>query len=310
VEKGLLRDGHTLVGACDEVGRGALGGPVTVGIVLVDASVQRPLSGVRDSKLLTPQARVALVPRIRRWVVGHAVGHASAEEIDEHGIIAALRMAGTRALAALPAHPDVVLLDGNHDWLSRPRQPSLFDDTPLAELAPPVVRTMIKADLRCSSVAAASVLAKTERDAIMVRLAASHPGYGWDVNKGYSTAAHAEALRRLGPCVHHRQSWRLPELVGPECDGLFDAPGGSPGAYEDGSLGCVGLAEHDDAMARDDDLDALVDGVDDVDDGWDPEDDVVDHPGVTGDVDLVDEPVDADAAGLPRGGRQLAHAPR
>jgi ribonuclease HII len=224
VEKRLLREGHTLVGACDEVGRGALGGPVTVGIVLVDAGVQRPLSGVRDSKLLTPQARVALVPRIRRWVVGHAVGHASAEEIDEHGIIAALRMAGTRALAALPAQPDVVLLDGNHDWLSRPRQPTLFDGTPLAEVPPPVVRTMIKADLRCSSVAAASVLAKTERDTIMVRLAASHPGYGWEINKGYSTAAHTQALRRLGPCVHHRQSWRLPELVDPECEGLFDAP--------------------------------------------------------------------------------------
>jgi ribonuclease HII len=238
VEKGLLREGHTLVGACDEVGRGALGGPVTVGIVLVDASVQRPLAGVRDSKLLTPQARVALVPRIRRWVAGHAVGHASAEEIDEHGIIAALRMAGTRALVALPAQPDVVLLDGNHDWLSRPRRPTLFDDSPLAELPPPVVRTMIKADLRCSSVAAASVLAKTERDAIMVRLAASHPGYGWEINKGYSTAGHTDALRRLGPCVHHRQSWRLPELVDPECDGLFEVPavpvpvppGDAPGA--------------------------------------------------------------------------------
>ena len=224
VEKGLLRSGHTLVGACDEVGRGALGGPVTVGIVLVDAGVQRPLAGVRDSKLLTAQAREALVPRIRRWVVGHAVGHASAEEIDEHGIIAGLRMAGTRALAQLPAQPDVVLLDGNHDWLSRPRQPSLFDETPLAEAVPPLVRTMIKADLRCSSVAAASVLAKTTRDAIMVRLAADHPGYGWEENKGYSTAAHVEALRRLGPSVHHRQSWRLPELLVPECEGLFAPP--------------------------------------------------------------------------------------
>jgi ribonuclease HII len=224
VEKRLLRDGHTLIGACDEVGRGALGGPVTVGMVLVDARVQRPLSGVRDSKLLTPAARLALVPRIRRWVVGHAVGHATAEEIDEHGIIAALRMAGHRALAALPAHPDVVLLDGNHDWLSRSRQPTLFDGTALADVEPPRVRTMIKADLQCSSVAAASVLAKTERDAIMVRLAADHPGYGWEENKGYSTAAHMEALRRLGPSVHHRQSWRLPELVGPECEALFDDP--------------------------------------------------------------------------------------
>jgi ribonuclease HII len=274
VEKRLLREGHTLVGACDEVGRGALGGPVTVGIVLVDASVQRPLAGVRDSKLLTAQARVALVPRIRRWVVGHAVGHASAMEIDEHGIIAALRMAGTRALAGLPAQPDVVLLDGNHDWLSRPRQPTLFDDTPLAELAPPVVRTMIKADLRCASVAAASVLAKTERDAIMVRLAGSHPGYAWEVNKGYSTAAHTDALRRLGACVHHRQSWRLPERLDPEWDGLFAAPA-APGTGRDldgiepddvgrGADDVDRGAADDDRGAADDDLDAADDDLDDV----------------------------------------------
>ena len=70
----------------------------------------------------------------------------------------------------------------------------------------------------CSSVAAASVLAKTERDAIMVGLADLHPGYGWEENKGYSTATHLDALRRLGPSVHHRQSWRLPELAGPDCD--------------------------------------------------------------------------------------------
>ena len=223
VEKALLREGHALLGACDEVGRGALGGPVTVGVVLVDATVRRPLAGVRDSKLLTPHARVALVPRIRRWVVGHAVGHASAAEIDEHGIIAALRMAGLRALAQLPARPEVILLDGNHDWLSQPRFPTLFDGTPLAEAEPPRVRTMIKADLRCSSVAAASVLAKTERDAIMRRLAADHPGYGWDENKGYSTASHTRALRRLGPCVHHRQSWRLPEPGLHHGPALFDA---------------------------------------------------------------------------------------
>ncbi len=255
VEKRLLRSGHTLLAACDEVGRGALGGPVTVGIVLVDASVQRPLPGVRDSKLLTPGARVALVPRIRRWVVGHAVGHATAEEIDEIGIIAALRRAGHRALALLPAHPDVVLLDGNHDWLSQPRQPSLFDDTPFADAPPPVVRTMIKADLQCSSVAAASVLAKTERDAIMVRLAALHPGYGWDENKGYSTAAHTDALHRLGPCVHHRQSWRLPELRGPDCDALFDVGLGAGWGDDAGRIAQDQLAMGDDDGPPSDDGD-------------------------------------------------------
>jgi ribonuclease HII len=293
-EKKLLRDGHTLLGACDEVGRGALGGPVTVGMVLVDATVQRPLTGVRDSKLLTPAARLALVPRIRRWVVGHAVGHASAEEIDEYGIIAALRMAGNRALAALPAHPDVVLLDGNHDWLSRPRQPSLFDGTPLADVEPPRVRTMIKADLQCSSVAAASVLAKTERDAIMVRLAASHPGYGWDENKGYATAAHFEALRRLGPCVHHRQSWRLPELAGPECEALFEAPAG--GVEER-------FAGPDAAALLDGDLDVATVDLLDREPGADGELDVeLQDGGSALDVDAeLDDDLEDDAEDLPVG---------
>ncbi len=187
--------------------------------------MQRPLTGVRDSKLLTPRARVALVPRIRRWVVGHAVGHASPVEIDEHGIIAALRMAGlARARPARRRGPTSSCWTATTTGCPDPRQPTLFDDTPLADDEPPRVRTMIKADLQCSSVAAASVLAKTERDAIMVRLAADHPGYGWDENKGYSTAAHVEALRRLGPSVHHRQSWRLPELLEPEWEGLFAAP--------------------------------------------------------------------------------------
>ncbi|AZI57827.1 ribonuclease HII [Nakamurella antarctica] len=218
-EKGLLRAGHALVAACDEVGRGAVGGPVSVGMVLVDATVKRPLAGVRDSKLLSPAARIAMVPKIRRWVVGYAVGHATAAEIDEFGIMAALRMAGIRAMLMLPAQPDIVLLDGNYDWLSTPVQPSLFDDLAAAQDAvcpnrrSLKVTTMIKADMKCSSVGAASILAKTERDAMMVDLAMVHPGYGWEVNKGYATAAHMDALRHLGPSTHHRQSWRLPERM-------------------------------------------------------------------------------------------------
>ncbi len=217
-ERQLLAAGATLVCGVDEVGRGALGGPVTVGAVLVDASIRRTLPGVRDSKLLTPRARDRLAPRIRAWAVGWAVGHASAAEIDEHGIIAALRRAGLRALAALPSRPDAILLDGSHDWLTPPAQPSLLatlepsprdfdlEDAPLAP-----VTTRIKADLTCTSVAAASVLAKTERDAIMADLASRHPGYGWEGNKGYASAEHLAALRREGPCVQHRRSWHLPE---------------------------------------------------------------------------------------------------
>ena len=209
-EKRLLRSGRSVVAAVDEVGRGALSGPATVGVVLIDASVARPLTGVRDSKLLTPEARSALVPRIERWAVGSAVGHASAAEIDRFGLIAGLRLAGLRALATMTVRPDVVLLDGNHDWLSPPGQPGLFAPPPIAVEVPEVV-TVIKADLHCAGVAAASVLAKVARDTVMVDLAARHPEYGWDENKGYATPGHLAALRRIGPCPEHRRSWRLPD---------------------------------------------------------------------------------------------------
>jgi ribonuclease HII len=140
------------------------------------------------------------------------VGHASAAEIDEVGIIAALRRAGLRALAALPVRPDAVLLDGSHDWLTRPGQASLLDLFEAAEaaVAVPPVTTRVKADLTCASVAAASVLAKTERDEIMRTLADRHPQYGWAHNKGYASPDHLEALREHGPCAEHRRSWRLP----------------------------------------------------------------------------------------------------
>lgn len=224
MERRLMRDGSTLICGVDEVGRGALGGPVSVGVVVVDDRVRRPLSGLRDSKLLTPAARVALVPRIRRWSVTYAVGHASAAEIDERGIIAALRLAGHRALAAISVRPDLVILDGNHNWLAAPRQLGLFDDeTGLLTDLPPIV-TRIKADMTCASVAAASVLAKTERDAMMVEMSRDFPLYGWDENKGYAAPSHMSALREHGPCVEHRRSWNLP----PEFDDDEDEP--EPGA--------------------------------------------------------------------------------
>jgi ribonuclease HII len=213
-EKRLFREGHRLLAACDEVGRGALSGPATVGVVLIDETVHRPLRGLRDSKLLLPPAREALVPRIQRWVIGHAVGHASAAEVDEYGILPALRIAAGRALAALGERPDVVLLDGNYDYLTPPAQRGLFGtDSLFPELDLPKVITQIKADVTCASVAAASVLAKCARDAIMVRLAAKYCGYGWEENKGYATPEHLEAIRRHGCCDQHRQSWQLPLQV-------------------------------------------------------------------------------------------------
>ena len=238
-EKALMREGSLLVAGCDEVGRGALAGPVTVGVVVVDAGIGRVPAGLADSKLLSPQRREALVPKIRRWSRWHAVGHASPHEIDRWGLTVALRLAGQRAMAEVGVQPDVVLLDGNQDWLSpRPEQTAMWqidltDHTDHADHAAqeaggpvtsadalgelpdwpdctvPRVVTQIKADLVCASVAAASVLAKVTRDAIMTSLANEHPHFAWDENKGYASDHHRAELGQRGPCEHHRRSWRL-----------------------------------------------------------------------------------------------------
>jgi ribonuclease HII len=210
-ERELFTSGVRLLAGMDEVGRGSLAGPVSVGIVVIHADVRRPPTGLRDSKLLTPAYRHALVPRIRRWASASSVGHASATEIDAMGLTAALRLAGRRAFDALPSghRPDLILLDGNYDWFSPPRQGDLFDDAgPDVDDVPPVV-TRIKGDLRCASVAAASVLAKTQRDAMMIEYARTYPAFGWDENKGYASPGHQAALAELGPCPLHRLSWRL-----------------------------------------------------------------------------------------------------
>lgn len=211
VERALQRDGYAVLAGMDEVGRGALAGPVSVGVVVIDAGSRTAPMGVKDSKLLTPAARSALVPRIQRWGRAYAVGHSWPAEIDAMGIIAALRLAGRRALAQLPLVPDLVILDGNHDWLTDPAEVGLF--AALASEPVPPVTTMIKADLKCSSVAAASVLAKVSRDAMMVEYAGEHPAYGWAGNKGYAAPEHLAALTEHGPCPLHRRSWHLPGVA-------------------------------------------------------------------------------------------------
>ncbi len=222
LERSLLRSGHRLVGGIDEVGRGALAGPVSVGVVVVEMATRTAPQGLRDSKLLAPATRQALQDPIRRWCLDHAVGHASAGEIDETGIISALRVAALRALRALHERgrwPEAVILDGSHNWLRAPEQGDLFaapEGSPAAELErvpTPAVHLKVKADVQCSAVAAASVLAKVERDTRMVELDAEHPGYGWGANKGYAAPEHIEALRVLGPSPQHRVSWRLPGAV-------------------------------------------------------------------------------------------------
>lgn len=204
--------GARLLAGIDEVGRGALAGPVSVGIAVIDLDAQELLADVRDSKLLKVADRERLEPLVRSWSVASAVGHATAGEIDALGIIGALRLAGNRAwsaVLALGVTPDVVLLDGSHNWLSPSAQPSLFDEAPAEPGCDAPVHTLVKADVQCLSVAAASVLAKVARDRLMCELHTEYPAFGWDENKGYGTAAHKDALRAAGPTPYHRVSWQL-----------------------------------------------------------------------------------------------------
>ncbi len=199
------------IGAVDEVGRGALAGPISVGVCVIDIQAVAEFPELRDSKLLAPAARQALVQPVRDWAAGYGVGHATAKEVDELGVTAALRLAGTRAVAHCAVAPQAVLLDGSYDWLTAPEQ-DLFDL--LADDREPVglhvpVRTVIKGDMTCQGIAGASILAKVERDQLMIELATEHPDFGWEVNKGYATAAHRAAIGKLGPCVYHRTSWNL-----------------------------------------------------------------------------------------------------
>lgn len=207
LERTLMRQGRLLVAGMDEVGRGALAGPVSVGVCVVDSATRTAPDGVKDSKLVPEARREALAAKVGSWAVETAVGHASPAEIDALGMTRALRLAGTRALDQLSCRPDVVILDGKHDWLSDPDAAGLFGLLDGVAPAHEVV-TQIKADMRCSSVAGASLVAKVERDALLRSLAADHPVYGWEINKGYSAPGHLAAIAEHGPCDVHRRSWK------------------------------------------------------------------------------------------------------
>jgi ribonuclease HII len=196
VERSLrATTGARIVAGVDEVGRGAWAGPVTVCAAVT--GLRRPPEGLTDSKLLTPARRTALAEELTGWVTAHALGHASPQEIDTLGMTAALRLAAVRALEALPQRPDAVILDGKHDYLGAPWH----------------VRTVIKGDMSCVPVAAASVLAKVRRDAMLAELAPSHPEFGFDSNAGYPAPVHVAALREHGPTAHHRRSWAYLESL-------------------------------------------------------------------------------------------------
>ncbi|OOC54950.1 MULTISPECIES: ribonuclease HII [Nocardiopsis] len=189
LEDELRAFGARVVAGVDEVGRGAWAGPL-----LVCAAVSGggdPPAGLTDSKRLTPRRRRELADRLRPWVADHAFGWSPPEEIDEVGMTEALHRASRRALDALAPRPDAVILDGRHDFIGRPWR----------------VRTQVKGDLTCVSVAAAAILAKVHRDAFMAELAADHPGYGFERAAGYPSPVHRATLAESGPTPHHRMSW-------------------------------------------------------------------------------------------------------
>lgn len=218
VERGLLAAGAPRVIGMDEVGRGALAGPVCVGAVCVTRETPDPPPGLADSKELRPAQRETMAQALATWGVGWSLGWASAADVDRYGIIGALRQAGLRALSTLACEDATILLDGHHDWLSAPLTlaEAMDDDVPsLGALAVAQVVMRVKADASCASVAAASVHAKVARDQMMGRLAAEYPAYGWAENKGYGSAEHREVIARLGPTDQHRRTWHL---FGPKSD--------------------------------------------------------------------------------------------
>jgi ribonuclease HII len=206
-ERALHRDGVKYVIGCDEVGRGALAGPVAVGLCVVAERIRTFPKGLRDSKMLSEKHRELLAPQSRKWAAHSAVGLATPREIDRFGLSIALGLAGKRALAALVGagvvlDESVVLLDGSYDYLN----PVLATRVRLL--------TRVKADQDCASVAAASVIAKVHRDHLMIEADATTPGYAWSENKGYGSPAHLAAIALRGATDFHRRSWlRDPELL-------------------------------------------------------------------------------------------------
>ncbi len=184
----------------DEVGRGALFGPVFAAAVVLPGSALAPLAaaGLTDSKALSARRRQRLLPLITGLARAWGLGQASAREIDRDGIRAATESAMLRALQRLPATPALVLVDGI---------------LPLRPWRDPQ-RTLVRGDRHCLAIAAASVLAKQTRDALLLRLAAHHPGYGLEHHVGYGTAVHGDALRRLGTTPLHRHSFLGRQLSG------------------------------------------------------------------------------------------------
>jgi ribonuclease HII len=186
-EEALRRQGYVRIAGVDEAGRGSLFGPVYAAAVVL--SRERPVKGVNDSKQLDPEAREELAFLIRERAEAWAVARAEADEIDRINILQASRLAMRRALAMLAPACDYVLADAVTVEWPCPQKP------------------VIKGDAKIACIAAASILAKTERDAALARYDEQYPGYGFARHKGYATPEHLEALQRLGPTSLHRMSY-------------------------------------------------------------------------------------------------------
>ena len=214
LEQPLLQRGEVVVGL-DEVGRGALAGPMTVGAVVIGTE-SRPPKGLRDSKQLTPARRRAMVAPLTQWAGDWSLGTVSAEEIDCWGLRLALAVAATRALEGLTILPTFALLDGSFNLLTAPSILNVTGlESPSLRFAQMAHATVVNGDQLCATIAAAAVLAKVYRDEVMVGLHQGFEAYDWAQNKGYGSPKHLEALRQLGPTYQHRQSWNLAGSVGP-----------------------------------------------------------------------------------------------
>jgi ribonuclease HII len=206
-ERRIFERGNRFVIGIDEVGRGAIAGPVAVGVSLIDKTnpnLESWPEKLQDSKLMTAKSRSEITQPLVDWVSSYAVGFSANTEIDAVGISEALRLAAGRALDELFKDANfrkmiaedgaVILLDGSQNWLGKV---SYGLD----------VNLQVKADTNCVSVAAAAVLAKVTRDSLMQDLDQQYPGYGIAGHKGYASAAHIAALRSLGPSAIHRVTW-------------------------------------------------------------------------------------------------------
>ncbi|WP_418969869.1 ribonuclease HII [Alloscardovia omnicolens] len=223
-ESDIVHQGAQWIIGLDEVGRGCLAGPVTLGAAAFRADLigtDTIPEGLKDSKLLSERRREALIEPIAQWAAAVGTGSCSNTEIDEWGISSCLGVAALRALETverdlLEKYPQdfyervrvAVILDGPHDYITPAMSMVHAPTIPVI----PRVYTQVKADQQCASVAAASVYAKVQRDHTMLHIAQDNPqwaAYAWGKNKGYGSAQHRAALKEHGPTPYHRISWKL-----------------------------------------------------------------------------------------------------